>query len=682
MSLFSSLNVALSGLQTTQTLLNTTTRNITNAQTTGYVRETQQAITNVTGGGGVLAGSVQRQVDLTLLNQQWANNAATNYNSTQSALLTQLDNLNGNPSEETSLSAQVTALGNAFQQLSSNPTDPASANAVLAAAQNLALTFNEQTSTVQNLASTATQNISTAVTNVNTDLQKIASLNQQIVNGKALGQNVGELQDELNDTVTDLSQYMTVNTFYDNQGFLNVYSSNYAPLASNYAEVLSYNGTNNTFSTSAGNVTNIGGQLGADQLTVGVNQPPSAGNTATYLTQLSDIAAQLTTGLNAISQTFVGDTTAGSKNILNANGTDFSNLYVGEAINDPNFAAGTTITAIHNAASSSQPFTGNIVNGTNTITNVTSFAQPFTGDISTGLTTISNVTGIANLYVGETINNSNFAAGTTITGINTATNTVTVSNASTATATATSINAGNLSNLYVGETLNDPNFPAGTTITGINTTTNTVTVSNNATGATATGATITAQTAAWISVSSSAAATKTQASINAQISIPLFQPNPPVLTGNPPAYSGAFQVSPTITTDDLLVGATNGTNPSTTNIIAGDQNFSQAATAAQQFLLNGNATFTAPTIAGTQTFNSALTSQTVAIGQSLTAAQTQATTLGTFGTQITQAIASGSEVNLDTELSNMVVLQNLYASNARVVQTTQKMLDDLLGLIQ
>ena len=45
MSLFSSLNVALSGLQTTQTLLNTTTRNITNAQTTGYVRESQQAIT-------------------------------------------------------------------------------------------------------------------------------------------------------------------------------------------------------------------------------------------------------------------------------------------------------------------------------------------------------------------------------------------------------------------------------------------------------------------------------------------------------------------------------------------------------------------------------------------------------------------------------------------------------------
>jgi len=240
MSLFSSLNVALSGLQTTQNLLNTTTRNISNAQTTGYVRETQQAITNVTGGGGVLAGAVQRQVDLTLLNQQWANNAATNYNSTQSALLSQLDDLNGNPSAETSLSAQITALGNAFQQLSSNPTDPASATAVIAAAQNLALTFNEQTATVQNLASTATQNISNNVTNVNTDLQKIASLNQQIVNGKALGQNVGELQDELNDTVTDLSQYMTVNTFYDNQGYLNVYSGNYAPLASNYAEVVSY----------------------------------------------------------------------------------------------------------------------------------------------------------------------------------------------------------------------------------------------------------------------------------------------------------------------------------------------------------------------------------------------------------------------------------------------------------
>ena len=603
MSLFSSLNVALSGLQTTQTLLNTTTRNITNAQTTGYVRESQQAITNVTGGGGVLAGSVQRQVDLTLLNQQWANNAATNYNSTQSALLTQLDNLNGNPSQETSLSAQVTALGNAFQQLSANPTDPASADAVLTAAQNLALTFNEQTSAVQNLASTATQNISTAVTNANTDLQKIASLNQQIVNGKALGQNVGELQDELNNTVTDLSQYMTVNTFYDNKGILNVYSAGYAPLASNYAEVLSYNGATNAFSTSGGSITNIGGQLGADQLTVGVNQPASAGNTATYLTQLSDIAAQLTSGLNAIAQPFKGNVTNGSNVVSNASGT--SNLYVGETINDANYPAGTTITGIYGVASGTSTFQGSTTAGSN------------------------SVTGVANasaFQVGDVVVDPNFPQGTTITAITGTT--FTLSNNATAT--------------VAGETFNQPY----------------VTLSNAATGASA-----------------------TQTSVNAQISIPLFQPNPPVLTGNPPAYSGAFQVSPTISTADLLVGATNGTTPSSSVISSTDQNYAQAAVAAEQYLLNGNATFTAPTIAGTTTFNSALTSQTVAIGQSLTAAQTQATTLGTFGTQITQAIASGSEVNLDTELSNMVVLQNLYASNARVVQTTQKMLDDLLGLI-
>lgn len=604
MSLFSSLNVALSGLQTTQNLLNTTTRNISNAQTTGYVRETQQAITNVTGGGGVLAGAVQRQVDLTLLNQQWANNAATNYNSTQSALLSQLDDLNGNPSAETSLSAQITALGNAFQQLSSNPTDPASATAVIAAAQNLALTFNEQTATVQNLASTATQNISNNVTNVNTDLQKIASLNQQIVNGKALGQNVGELQDELNDTVTDLSQYMTVNTFYDNQGYLNVYSGNYAPLASNYAEVVSYNGTSNSFSTSAGNVTNIGGQLGAEQLTVGTNQAAGNGNTATYLTQLSDIAAQLTNGLNAIAQPFTGNVTNGSKDVTNASGT--SNLYVGETVNDPNFPAGTTVTGVYT-----------VPVGTTT----------FQGDTTTGSATVLNVANAASLAVGDAIVDPNFPPGTIITAI--AGTTLTLSNNATAT--------------VVGEAFNQPY----------------VTLSNAATGASA-----------------------TQTTVNAQISIPLFQPNPPVLTGNPPAYSGAFQVSPTITVNDLLVGASNGTVPSSSTISATDPNYAQASVAAEQYLLNGNATFTAPIIAGTQTFTQALTSQTVSIGQSLSASNTQATTLGTFGTQITQAIATGSEVNLDTELSNMVVLQNLYASNARVVQTTQKMLDDLLGLIQ
>lgn len=516
-SLFASLNVALSGLQTTQSVLNTTTRNISNAQTPGYVKKTQTAITNVTGGGGTLTTAVTRQVDEALLNKLRQNTSDTAYQQSISAALTQLNQLAGDPAQETSLSAEITALGNAFQALSTNPTDPGVAQNVLTAANAITLTMHEQTTAVQQLQQAQSQNIQDAVPNVNTDLQNIADLNIKILNADANGKDDTDLKDQRDDAVKDLSTYMGIHAFYDNQGVLNVYSADYHPLASLYAEHVSVNPVNNTLSVSTGTLTNVGGSIGASQDIIN-------GNATQYLQQLDAIARNLTTGLQS------GTTTVA-----------------------------TTVTA-----------------GSNTV------------------------------------------------------------------------NLPTVNNLYVGQLVNDPSFPAGTRITAITGTT--ATLSNNATAA---GASLTV----------------------VQVGIPLFVPITPPAA--PPYFSGTtgITVNPSISATDLLVGVPNplGTQPNDT----------QAAVAAQQFLLTGTTNYNvSPILTGSLTFNEATTNQTIAVGQQLSYANTQVTNLQTFGTQITQAIATTSEVNLDTELSNMVVLQNLYASNARVVTTTQKMLDDLLGLVQ
>jgi flagellar hook-associated protein 1 FlgK len=90
-----------------------------------------------------------------------------------------------------------------------------------------------------------------------------------------------------------------------------------------------------------------------------------------------------------------------------------------------------------------------------------------------------------------------------------------------------------------------------------------------------------------------------------------------------------------------------------------------------------NSTMNAPgPIAG---FATALVArQTVAAGDAAAAS----TAAGDTRTALNQAISDRSGVNLDTELSAMMVLQNAYAANAKVMSTLQQMWSSLLQAVQ
>src|ERR1700722_18166876 len=216
-ALNNSLYTALSGIQTTQTLLNTTSRNIVNAQTPGYVVKNEQSVSNAAT-GGVLAGPIQRFISASLQQNARTNNGDTAFSQARAAALTQIDQLSGDPTEGTSISAQVNDLQTAFQQLATNPQDAGTAQTVLNDAQNVALTFNEQTDALQSMQLTAASNVVTDVAQVNKDLQQIASLNQQVVSAQANGKDPTDLQDQRDTAVNDLSKLMGVNAFVDNQG--------------------------------------------------------------------------------------------------------------------------------------------------------------------------------------------------------------------------------------------------------------------------------------------------------------------------------------------------------------------------------------------------------------------------------------------------------------------------------
>lgn len=69
-------------------------------------------------------------------------------------------------------------------------------------------------------------------------------------------------------------------------------------------------------------------------------------------------------------------------------------------------------------------------------------------------------------------------------------------------------------------------------------------------------------------------------------------------------------------------------------------------------------------------------------------AQQSATTTSSLGTaqslqtSLNGMVASTSGVNMDTEMSNMLVLQNAYSANARIIATVQTMFQAVLGMVQ
>ncbi len=557
---FAPLSIALSGLSSTQQIITTTTQNIANAQTPGYVDEKQDFVSN-TSVGGVLPGTVQRNIDQTLLSRLRANTTSQSFSQTVASALTQIDQLNGDPAAEQSLSAQIAKLGTDFQALAANPQSATTAQQVLADAGTLANTFNNQTNSVLQLQASTQTNLANNLTTVNNDLSQIATLNQQIRAGLAQGQNVGTLQDQRDQAVNDVAKYVSVNTFTDSSGVLNVYSADYKLLAGSYAETLTQSSQYTVFNAAV--------NAGGSNYTVGDILKDSNGNQY----KVATVSSGAITSLTVVSTS-------------------------------PSATALTNPVTLSNVSVTNGTATGGTVNVNQAVAPAISTSQ---GKI----TTLGGTIGAQQQLIQTQF--PNFLA-------------------------------------QLDELSRQITLQFGTAV-----------------GSTVPNTYNTATTDSTQGIG--------------QIGIQLFTgsgnayPPPTSANGIPPYFSGQIQVNSTLA-GNLAALRSTATSPTA--------NDASAATAAAQYLTSGTANFLH--IGGSPPTSLKLTDAAAQVitgnAQAASQANTQAQALTPFQTQIQQAIASQSEVNIDTELSKLVVLQNLYAANGKVVATSQQILNSLLSIIQ
>ena len=300
-SLLSSLLIASQALDVDQGAIDVSANNIANANTPGYSREvvdlsenTPVETANLTYGTGVNLEQIQSIRDQVLTLQIAEQTAQQSGAQTELNALQQVEALFSTPSQ--GIGADISAFFNSISQLSTDPSNAALRSAVITAAQNLAISFNQTSQSITTNQLTLNQSVSQTVDQINTLTQQIAHINAQVGAMQQLGKDPGGLEDQENQLINQLSQLTSVSETQTQEGLTLTTGNGTALVVGNQSYALQVqtgaSGMQDVFSNGQDITSTIqGGILGG---TIQVRDQDLPG----LLNQLDTLAGQFATSFN------------------------------------------------------------------------------------------------------------------------------------------------------------------------------------------------------------------------------------------------------------------------------------------------------------------------------------------------------------------------------------------------
>ncbi len=227
MSIFS---IGVSGLHTAQTVLATTSSNISNVYTPGYNRQLP-ILSESFVGGGVAVANIERQFNQFVSDQLNRSNGVAGALSAYHAQISQIDNLMAD--REAGLAPLMSKFFSALEDVVASSADPASRQGVLGAAETLSGQFRAFDGYLSDMQSSLNGQIKDQVTQINNAASQVAKLNREIGMARA---KTGEapngmlnLRDQL---VAELSQRVDARLTIQDGGSYNLTLSNGLSLVS------------------------------------------------------------------------------------------------------------------------------------------------------------------------------------------------------------------------------------------------------------------------------------------------------------------------------------------------------------------------------------------------------------------------------------------------------------------
>jgi flagellar hook-associated protein 1 FlgK len=250
-TLSSILNIAVSGLQVAQAGLDVVSNNVSNVNTAGYVTEVlnQSSVSTDGASSGVQVDGISRATNAYLEAANYTAQSTAGQASITASLLTQAQNLLGDPTPTTTADGSTTTnsffstLDNVFSSLSTVATSPSSSTELAATSQVSSFLSSAQTiqSGLSALSGQADQQIQSSVATANQLLAQISSLNTNISQAKVTGQDATGPQNQQASLISQLSSLLGVNVSTGSNGVVTIRGTDGTLLANGAgAATLSY----------------------------------------------------------------------------------------------------------------------------------------------------------------------------------------------------------------------------------------------------------------------------------------------------------------------------------------------------------------------------------------------------------------------------------------------------------
>ncbi|WP_300517943.1 flagellar hook-associated protein FlgK, partial [Aliiroseovarius sp.] len=247
MTIAGSLNNALSGLTATARATEVVSANVANANTPGYATRQLELSSQHLGGttGGVAVKAVVRNADQGVINDRVLSDAGTGYDSALATFLNDLERLVGPPEDTGSLSGRLAQFEASLIEASSRPDSEARLNAGLDAAHDLVSHINGASSGIQTARKQADTSIGNQVTALNEGLKRIETLNYEIQESVARGQDPSSLMDLRQQEIDLLSPIVPLRQTPRENGMVALYTDGGAVLLDGKAATIGFDPASN-----------------------------------------------------------------------------------------------------------------------------------------------------------------------------------------------------------------------------------------------------------------------------------------------------------------------------------------------------------------------------------------------------------------------------------------------------
>ncbi|SHI96522.1 flagellar hook-associated protein FlgK [Propionispora hippei] len=340
-STFGGLNTVIRGLAAQQAGLDTVGHNVSNANTTGYSRQTVNLVTTTPDtlysnngtmqkGSGVNVQSITRIRDFLIDKQMWEGISTLNAGKSKQDSLSKVETIL-NDTSDTGVQSVMNDFWDSWQTLATSASDDGTRMAVREQGVTLANTIQTAASQLTDMVSDINDTITTKVKSINQLTSEISSLNKQIFAVEAGGtDNANDLRDRRDALVDDLSGMVDVRVTEDSSGRYIIQSASTTLVsATDYTALKTVSSKDADYGYSLVNVADAQtGQVlnftnGELSSMIDMRDNASTG-IKSYLNNLSTMSQFLLTDFNAVHKTGYGTNNSTGNNFFGDASADYS----------------------------------------------------------------------------------------------------------------------------------------------------------------------------------------------------------------------------------------------------------------------------------------------------------------------------------------------------------------------